>query len=88
MSAPASPWACAAVALLCMTPSPPVVQLRPDPPAWLRLPARLPGCACAPACLQVGLSLYSVGFSGVASCLEQGLVAMTGVLLFSQVLKR
>lgn len=34
---------------------------------------------------QVGLALYGVGFSGVAQCLEQGLMAIVAVILFSQV---
>ncbi|PNW70367.1 hypothetical protein CHLRE_17g716800v5 [Chlamydomonas reinhardtii] len=42
----------------------------------------------APTVCMVGLSLYAVGFAGVADCLEQGLMAIVAVILFSQVLKR
>ncbi|KAG2437949.1 hypothetical protein HXX76_005564 [Chlamydomonas incerta] len=42
----------------------------------------------APTVCMVGLSLYAVGFAGVADCLEQGLMAIVAVIMFSQVLKR
>ncbi|GLC33094.1 hypothetical protein PLESTB_000371000 [Pleodorina starrii] len=42
----------------------------------------------APTVCMVGLSLYSAGFPGVADCIEQGLLAIVAVILFSQVLKK
>ncbi|GIL76348.1 hypothetical protein Vretifemale_5964 [Volvox reticuliferus] len=42
----------------------------------------------APTVCMVGLSLYSSGFPEVTSCIEQGLLSILAVILFSQVLKK
>ncbi|GLI64856.1 hypothetical protein VaNZ11_008241 [Volvox africanus] len=42
----------------------------------------------APTVCMVGLSLYSAGFPEVTACVEQGLLSIVAVIIFSQVLKK